>query len=167
MCVFNRVMVDSGMIGFIASQEMARKQGQGAGSLEVRGPGGLKNSLAPGSPWLHPRAGHSKCAVPVLPMWEGWVGHKVMPAWPQARQVMAAGNFSVESLVSHHIFSCSTSLKLTGLEGMQVKQSCGLHFSAASEEESSLTFNMEGRGGCWLPGTMENKENVVPFTDFK
>lgn len=28
-------------------------------------------------------------------------------------------------------------------------------------------FNMEGRGGCWLPGTMENKENVVPFTDFK
>lgn len=26
-------------------------------------------------------------------------------------------------------------------------------------------FNMEGRGGCWLPGTMENKENVVPYTD--
>lgn len=29
MCVFNRVMVDSGTIQFIASQEMARKQGHG------------------------------------------------------------------------------------------------------------------------------------------
>lgn len=38
MCVFNRVMVDSGTIGFIASQEMARKQGRGAGSLEASGP---------------------------------------------------------------------------------------------------------------------------------
>lgn len=136
MCVFNRVMVDSGTIGFIASQEMARKQGRGAGSLEARGPGDLNNSTAPGVPWLHPRAGHSQCAVPVLLAQEGWVGHTAMPAWPQARQVMAAGNFSVESLVSHHVFSCSTSLKFTGLEGMQVKQSCGLHFSAASKEES-------------------------------
>lgn len=74
MCVFNGVMGDSGTIGFIASQEMARKQGRGAGSLEARGPGGLNNSTAPGVPWLHPRAGHSECAVPVLPVQEGWVG---------------------------------------------------------------------------------------------
>lgn len=47
MCVFNRVMVDSGTIGFIASQEMARKQGRGAGSLEVRGPGGFKQEHGP------------------------------------------------------------------------------------------------------------------------
>lgn len=86
-------MVDSGTIGFIASQEMAHKQGRGAGSLEARGPGGLNNSTAPGSPWLHPCAGHSECAVPVLPAREGWVGHRAMPAWPQVRQVMAAGNF--------------------------------------------------------------------------
>lgn len=144
MCVFNRVMVDSGTIGFIASQEMARKQGRGAGSLEVRGPGGLNNSTAPGLPRLHPGAGHSECAAHVLPAWEGWVGHRTMPAWPQARQVMAAGNFSVESLVSHHVFSCSASLKLTGLEGMQVKQSCGLHFSAASEEESTKRSTWTG-----------------------
>lgn len=79
-------MVDSGTIGFIASQEMARKQGRGAGSLETRGPGGLNNSTAPGLPWLHPCAGHSECAVPVLLAQEGWVGHRAMPAWPQARK---------------------------------------------------------------------------------
>lgn len=39
VCVFNRVMADSGTIQFIASQEMARKQGQGGqGSLKGKGP---------------------------------------------------------------------------------------------------------------------------------
>lgn len=47
MCVFNREMVDSGTIGFIASQEMARKQGGGAGSLAARGPGGFKQQHCP------------------------------------------------------------------------------------------------------------------------
>lgn len=72
MCVFNRVMVDSGTIQFIASQEMARKQGQGGrAARSARGPfplgGGVINSIIPGSTRVTARV---QCTF----FWSGRVG---------------------------------------------------------------------------------------------
>lgn len=70
MCVFNRVMVDSGTIQFIASQEMARKQGEGEGAAgNAEGPfpsggggwwgGGVHKQHHPRMEQGAPRAGYS------------------------------------------------------------------------------------------------------------
>lgn len=145
MCVFNRVMVDSGTIQFIASQEMARKQGQGGrAARSARGP----FPLGGGNKQHHPRIyqGYSSCAMHVLLEWEGWVGYRAVPAWPQARQGMAAGDFLWKAWY-RTTFISSTPLKLTGLEGMQVKQSWP-PFQCCIRGRKHVTFNMEGRGGC-------------------
>jgi len=125
-------MVDSGTIQFIASQEMARKQGQGALL-----PGGLINSNTPG--WT---GGHPMHAVLE---WEGWVGCRAMPAWPQARQGTAAGNFLWKAWYRTTLIP-STPLKLTGLERMQAKQSWP-PFQRCIRGRKHVRFNVEGRSG--------------------
>lgn len=165
MCVFNGVMVDSGTIQFIASQEMARKQGHcGRAARSSRGPSPCGVNKQHHSRIYHSAfcTGYSECARHILLKCEGWTGYRVKPACSQARQGMAAGNFLWKPW---YRTTTSTPLKLAGLDRMQVKESWP-PFQCCIRGTKHKTFNMDGRGGCWLPGTMENKKNVVPFAHF-
>lgn len=72
---------------------------------------GLVNGIIPGPGGVHPM----QVTMHVLLEWEGWVGHGAMPAWPQAKRGMAAGNFLWKAQY-HTTVSSSTPLKLRGLE---------------------------------------------------
>lgn len=95
----------------------------GAGQLEVQRalfPGGLINSIIPGSTTVHSVqvTAHVQCTF--LLKREGRTGCRATPACPQARRGMAAGNFLWEAWYRTTLIS-STPLKLTGSERMQVK----------------------------------------------
>lgn len=67
MCVLNRVMVDSGTIQFIASQEMAHEEGErgrAAGSATGPSPGD-HNSIIPGPTAVHAvqATAHVQCTL--------------------------------------------------------------------------------------------------------
>lgn len=118
---------------------MARKQGGGAGSLEARGPGGVKQQHGP-------RMALAAAPCRSRSSGTGGLGGTQSTASLAPSQASNGCREFFWWKVWYHttLLSCSTSLKLTGLEGMQVKQSCGLHFSAASEEESMERSTWKG-----------------------
>lgn len=104
MCVFNRVMVDSGTIQFIASQEMARKWGQGGRAAFSLGGGSgvgavLINSITPGWSRVHPV--QVTASVPRTFVWsgKGWVGQESDASLAPSQARNGRREFSVESLV--------------------------------------------------------------------
>lgn len=72
------------------------------------------NSIIPGWSGMHPVQATASVQCMSWSGRDGW--DRAMPAWPQARQGMAAGNNFLWKAWYQTTFSSSTPLKLLGLE---------------------------------------------------